>query len=190
MFGSSQGTFAEYIKVRPSMLLQRLPPNWTPIEAAGLAATAPVSYGALITHGKLCAGQTVLIHGAAGGLGLMAVQIAKAVGARVIATVGTAEKLIVTQRFGADESILYSNDKWPAKVLELTGGAGVDIVYDPVGLVERSLKCVKHRGTISIIGFAGSEGAIEKIPTNRVLLKQVKIVGYVSDFGKAEKHEN
>jgi NADPH2:quinone reductase len=112
-----------------------VPSHWSFAEAAGLAATAPVGYGALVVRAGLKKGETVLVHGAAGGLGLMAVQVAKAVGARVIATGGSEEKLAVTRRFGADETVNYSDPNWHQNVLALTVGEGVDVVYDSVGLV-------------------------------------------------------
>ena len=180
VFGSGQGSFAELISVKSSNI-RRIPDSWSFRDAAGLAATAPVSYGGLIVRGNLKRGETVLIHAAAGGLGLMAVQIAKAIGARVIATAGSKEKLQVAMRLGADDCVNYSNsDSWWKEVLNLTTGAGVDVVYDPVGLVDKSLKCLKHKGRILLIGFAGTEGTIEKIAMNRILLKQAQIIGYVS----------
>jgi len=125
----------------------------------------------------------VLVHAAAGGLGLTAVQIAKAAGARVIATASSKEKLDVAKRFGADECVNYTNLEWWKDVMELTNGDGVGVVYDPVGLVDKSLKCLKHKGRILIIGFAGIEGNLEKIAMNRVLLKQAQLIGYVSVLG-------
>jgi NADPH2:quinone reductase len=179
VFGSSQGSFAELISVKTSDL-HMMPDYWSFVEAAGLAATAPVSYGALITRGKLQQGETVLVHAAAGGLGLMAIQIAKATGAKVIATASTEEKLSVARHYGANECVNYttSNDWWK-EVLTLTSGAGVDVVFDPVGLVDQSLKCLRHKGRILVVGFAGTEGMIERIAMNRVLLKQAQILGYV-----------
>jgi NADPH2:quinone reductase len=149
------------------------------VEAAGLAATAPVSYGALITRGNIQPGDTVLIHAAAGGLGLIAVQIAKAVGCTVIATAGSIAKLEVAKKFGADHLIDYNNSEWFKHVLDITHGHGVDIIFDPVGLVDKSLKCLRHKGRILIVGFAGSEGKLEKIATNRLLLRQAVLIGYV-----------
>lgn len=125
----------------------------------------------------------MLVHAAAGGLGIMAVQIGKAVGARVIATAGSPEKLDVAKRFGADDCVNYSSPEWWNEVLALTNGSGVDVVYDPVGLGDKSLKCVKQKGRILIIGFAGTEGNLEKIAMNRVLLKQAQIIGYVGLYG-------
>ncbi len=115
----------------------------------------------------------------------MAIQISKAVGARVIATAGSQAKLDVAEACGADECVNYeTNPEWWKEVLELTNGSGVDVVYDPVGLVGKSLKCLKQKGRILVVGFAGTEGNIEKIATNRMLLRQAQIIGYVS-LGKS-----
>lgn len=111
----------------------------------------------------------------------MAVQISKAVGARVIATAGSQAKPDVANSLGADHCVHYENNHgWWKEVLELTNGIGVDVVYDPVGLVDKSLKCVKQKGRILVVGFAGTEGSIERIATNRILLRQAQIIGYVS----------
>ncbi|KAE9366987.1 quinone oxidoreductase [Stipitochalara longipes BDJ] len=185
VFGGGLGSYAEQIAVKETSL-HHIPNNWDFRDAAGLAATAPVSYGALIVRGKLQRGETVLIHASAGGLGSMAVQISKAVGARVIATAGSTAKLDVAKGYGADKCINYSsNPEWWKEVLGFTNGAGVDVVYDPVGLVDRSLKCVKQKGRILIVGFAGTEGNIERIATNRILLKQAQIIGY--RFGMTDR---
>lgn len=118
----------------------------------------------------------VLVHAAAGGVGLAAVQIAKAFGAKVIATAGTKHKLDVAKSFGADHCVDYRDSSWPDKVKKLTPkGKGVDIVYDPVGMVAQSLKCTAWNGRVLVIGFAA--GDIEKVATNRILLKNVSVVG-------------
>ncbi|KAN0091976.1 quinone oxidoreductase [Hyaloscypha variabilis] len=185
VFGSGLGSYAEQIAVKESSL-HHMPKNWDFRDAAGLAATAPVSYGALITRGRLQRGETVLIHASAGGLGSMAVQISKAVGARVIATAGSQAKLDIAKSYGADECVNYSNNPdWWKEVLGFTNGVGVDVVYDPVGLVDKSLKCVKQKGRIIVVGFAGTEGNIERIATNRVLLRQAQIIGY--RFGMSDR---
>lgn len=177
VFGGSLGSYASLISVKPSSL-HPIPDSWTFAQAAGLAATAPVSYGALITRGRLQKGETVLIHAAAGGLGLMAVQIAKAVGARVIATASSSSKLAVAERFGADECVDYSKPSWVDGIMKMTGGKGVDVVFDPVGLVDLSLKCLRQKGRVLIVGFAGTEGKLERIAMNRVLLRQAQLIGY------------
>lgn len=121
-------------------------------------------------------GDWVLVHAAAGGVGLAAVQIAKAFGATVVATAGTQHKLDVAKSFGADHLIDYRQKDWPDKVKKLTPkGRGVDIVYDPVGLIAQSMKCTAWNGRLLVIGFAA--GDIEKMATNRILLKNVSVVG-------------
>lgn len=138
--------------------------------------TAPTSYGALVTRAGVQKGDCVLIHAAAGGVGLAAVQVAKAFGATVIATAGSARKLEVAKGFGADFAIDYNIKGWEDEVKKLTPrGRGVDIVYDPVGMVNTSLKCTAWNGRILVIGFAA--GDIEKVAMNRVLLKNVSLVG-------------
>jgi len=116
------------------------------------------------------------VHAAAGGVGLAAVQIAKAFGATVVATAGGKHKLDVARSFGADHVVDYKEKNWPEKVKKLTPkGRGVDIVYDPVGLITDSTKCIAWNGRLLVIGFAA--GNIEKVPTNRVLLKNISVVG-------------
>ncbi|KAL2061340.1 hypothetical protein VTL71DRAFT_7613 [Oculimacula yallundae] len=184
VFGGSLGSYASHILISPS-LLHPIPPTWTCAQAASLAATAPVSYGALILRGRLKAGETVLIHASAGGLGLAAIQIAKAAGATVIATASSSKKLSIAKRFGADACINYSsekgNEKWTDEVLKVTGGKGVDVVFDTVGLVGESLRCLKQKGRVLVVGFAGRDadkGDLESVAMNRVLLKQAQIIGY------------
>ena len=153
-----------------------MPQGWGFLEAAGLMVTAPTSYAALVTRAGVKKGDFVLIHAAAGGVGLAAVQVAKAFGATVIATAGSPSKLQVAKNFGADYGINYNAAGWEAEVKKLTPkGKGVDIVFDPVGLVEKSLRCMAWNGRIVVVGFAA--GAIEKVAMNRVLLKNVSIVG-------------
>lgn len=183
VFGDHSGSYAEYvtISVDQAKNLQRVPGKWSAVEAAGLGATLPVSYGALIAGG-LKSNETVLVHSAAGGLGIMAVQVASALGCRVIGTAGSQAKCAYARSFGASECFDYTQPDWHKRVLEATEGKGVDVVYDPVGLVDLSLKCIAHRGRVLVVGFAGREGNMEKIAMNRVLLKQVTLIGYVSDI--------
>lgn len=109
----------------------------------------------------------------------MAVQIAAAMGCRVIGTAGSADKCAIAEKYGAAACVDYTKSvEWWKEVLELTGGRGVDVVFDPVGLVDLSLKCIAHFGKLLVVGFAGGE--IEKIAMNRVLLKQASLIGYVS----------
>jgi NADPH:quinone reductase len=162
-------------------------PSWTFAEAAALGATLPVAYGALRLRAGLRLGDTVLIHAAAGGLGLAAVQLCVALGFRVIGTAGSAAKCRVAERFGALRCINYNESlQWWDDVRALTSpeqggqGRGVDVVFDPVGLVGDSLRCLADRGRILIVGFAGREGDMEALRMNKILLKQATVLGYVS----------
>ena len=147
--------------------------------------TAPTAYAALVIRAGVKRGDWVLVHAAAGGVGLAAVQVAKALGAHVIATAGSEGKLDVVRKggFGVEGGVVYSGKGkgkgkggWEEEVRALTpGNRGVDVVFDPVGLVNASLKCVAWNGRIVVIGFAAGE--IEKVAMNRVLLKNVSLVG-------------
>jgi len=140
-----------------------------------------VSYGALISVAQLKAGETVLVLGASGGLGVMAVQIAKAVGARVIAVVGGKEKAEVVKSVGADEVVDYGRDGWEARVKALGNGReGVDVVYDGIGAVESGIRCLRYRGRLVVVGFAARGGKMENLKVNKILLKGVAVFGYVS----------
>ena len=138
--------------------------------------TAPTAYAALVTRAQIKQGDTVLVHAAAGGVGLAAVQVAKTFGATVIATAGSARKRAVARQYGADHCVDYGTAGWEKAVKALTPGQrGVDIVFDPVGMVDGSLRCTAWNGRIVVVGFAA--GTIEKIAMNRVLLKNVAVVG-------------
>ncbi|KAJ1956447.1 hypothetical protein GGI12_005304 [Dipsacomyces acuminosporus] len=175
VFGSNPtGAYAEYIAV-PARQCFHIPSTLSFEQAAGLYITYPTSYAALVLRAGIKAGDWVLVHAAAGGVGIAAVQIAKAFGAKVIAAIGNEGKFDICQKQGADYCINYREPDWTDKVLEITGGKGVDIVYDPVGLVEKSLKCIAWNGRAVVVGFAA--GAIEKIAANRILLKNIAVTG-------------
>ncbi|KAI4287716.1 MAG: hypothetical protein L6R35_003028 [Caloplaca aegaea] len=175
VFGSSQGGYATHVCAREESLMP-VPPGWGFPEAAGLMVTAPTSYAALVHCAGVQEGHYVLIHAAAGGVGLAAVQVAKAFGATVIATAGSKRKWEVARDFGADYTVDYNRDGWPEEVRKLTPkGRGVDIVFDPVGMINASLKCTTWGGKMLIIGF--TSGNIEKVAMNRVLLKNVSLIG-------------
>lgn len=186
VFGASQGSYATRVSAGEHELLP-VPKGWSFTDAAGLFVTAPTSYGALVLRAGIKAGDWVLVHAAAGGVGLAAVQVAKAFGATVIATAGTPRKLEVAKQFGADHVIDYRDATWPDQVKKLTPrGRGVDIVYDPVGLVDKSTKCVAWNGRILVVGFAA--GQIEKVAMNKVLLKNISLVGiHWGMYAKNEK---
>lgn len=175
VFGSAQGTYAERVAAdwRDLVLIPR---GMTYDQAAGLFVTYPTSYEALVGRAQLKPGEWVLVHAAAGGVGLCAVQIAKAKGAKVIATAGSKEKLEIAKKLGgADEVLNYREPGWQKEVMRITGGKGVDVIYDPVGLIRDSLKCIAWKGRAIVVGFVGGE--IEKLPLNLVLLKNIAIVG-------------
>ncbi|KAL1929682.1 hypothetical protein VTP01DRAFT_1820 [Rhizomucor pusillus] len=173
VFGSGY-SFAEVITVDADKVLP-IPKNFSFEDSAGLYITWPTSYAALVLRAQLKAGEYCLVHAAAGGVGIAAVQIAKALGAKVIATAGSQDKLDIAKRFGADYAINYRDKDWTNQVKKITNGHGADVVYDPVGLVEESTKCTAWNGRIIVVGFA--KGNFEKLPTNRVLLKNISIVG-------------
>ncbi|KAI5467451.1 hypothetical protein BGZ63DRAFT_419155 [Mariannaea sp. PMI_226] len=175
VFGAQQGAFGTRLCAKEESLLP-VPPGWSFQDAAGLFVTAPTSYAALVVRANVKQGDYVLVHAAAGGVGLAAVQVAKAFGATVIATASTQRKLDIAKSYGADHVVSYNDADWHAKVKALTPSKrGVDIVYDPVGLVDASTKCTAWNGRILIVGFAA--GKIEKVAMNKVLLKNIALVG-------------
>jgi NADPH2:quinone reductase len=155
-------------------------------EAAVFRNVYHTAYHALLQRGRLKAGDWVLIHGAAGGIGLPAIQIAKLYGANVIATASTEEKRAVCLEEGADHAIDYQTG-FRDKVMELTGGRGVDIVYDPVNgpTFEESLRCLAWSGRILILGFLGGAPALAR--TNYLLIKGIEAIG-VRIGGLSEAH--
>lgn len=180
VFGGGLGSFAQKICVDEASV-RRVPEQWSNAEACAVGASGAVSYGALVGVTQVKAGETVLVLGASGGLGVMAVQIAKALGAKVIAVVGDAEKGEMIRSIGADDVVDYHGDRWEDKVRDLTPGKqGVEVVYDAIGAVESGLKCLKYRGRLVIVGFAARGGKMENVRANRILLKSAMVHGYVS----------
>ncbi|MEH6548884.1 MAG: NADPH:quinone oxidoreductase family protein [Pseudomonadales bacterium] len=186
----SHGFFAEKIAVAQQMVLP-MPEGLSFTQAAGVSMTYFTSYYALKQRANLQAGETVLVLGAAGGVGITAVEIAKSMGATVIAAASTDEKLELAKSMGADHLINYTNEALKDKVKELTGGRGVDVVYDPVGgdFSEAALRCMAWNGRFLVIGFAS--GPIPKIPINITLLKGCSIIGvFWGAFAAAEPEVN
>jgi NADPH2:quinone reductase len=169
------GGYAE-AAVAPERQVYALPPALSFEEGAAFGLVYQTSYCALVHRARLRAGEWLLVHGAAGGVGLSAVQIGKALGARVIATAGAPKKLEVARRAGADHLINYRTEDWVTRVKEITGG-GADVIYDPVGgdVFDGSSKCIGFEGRLLVIGFAG--GRIPEIAANRILLKNISVVG-------------
>ena len=170
------GGFADKCVVDQKLCMP-LPNDLSFEQGAGFTVTYATSYHAFRQSTKLKAGETVLVLGAAGGVGITAVEIAKAMGARVIAAASSDEKLAFARDAGADETINYSKQPLKETVKELTGGKGVDVVYDPVGgeLAQQALRSLAWHGRYLVIGFAS--GDIPNFPINITLLKEASIIG-------------
>lgn len=184
------GAFAEEVAVDAAKCMP-LPPGADFKLAAGFGLTYGTSYHALSDRANLQPGETLLVLGAAGGVGLAAVELGKLMGARVIAAASSDDKLETCKRHGADLTINYEREDLRAAIKTLTGGEGVDVVYDPVGgrYAEPALRGVRWRGRYLVVGFAAGE--IPKIPLNLTLLKGCSIVGvFWGDFAKREPRRN
>ena len=155
----------------------RIPDSMSFDEAAAFTITYGTTYHALVDRAHLQAGEVLLVHGAAGGVGLNAVELGKLLGAMVIATVGSDEKIDIVKQYGADHVINYTKQDFRGVVKELTGGEGADVIYDPVGgdVCDQSMRCINWNGRLLIIGFAG--GRIQDIKANMILLKGCSVVG-------------
>ncbi len=163
--------------VASTQLVMPLPPELDFEQGAGYAVTYGTSYHALKQSASIQAGETLLVLGAAGGVGSAAVEIGKAMGARVIAAASSDQKLAFAKESGADELINYSEQPLKETVKRLTDGAGVDVVYDPVGgdLAQQALRSLAWHGRYLVVGFAA--GDIPKFPANIALLKEASIIG-------------
>ena len=170
------GAFAEFVAV-PAKGLRKIPDNMDFPTAAAFPMVYTTSYYALKQRAQLRAGETLLVLGAGGGVGMAAVELGKIMGARVIAAAGSAEKLAFAQKLGADELVDYSDGELKEKVKELTGGAGADVIYDPVGgdLFDQCCRCINWNGRLLVIGF--TSGRIPAYKANLALLKGSSMVG-------------
>lgn len=170
------GGMAEQICVHAQKVVP-LPDAIDYVPAAAFLLAYGTAYHALRQRAQLQAGETLAVLGAAGGVGLAAVEIGKLMGATVIAAASTTDKLKLTAEYGADHLINYTDTSLKDGIHEITAGAGADVIYDPVGgeLFEQSLRAVAWRGRVLVIGFAS--GQISKIPANLPLLKGSSIVG-------------
>ena len=169
------GGFAE-VAVAPAHFTFRLPDALDFAQGAGLILNYHTAYFSLVNRGRLSAGETVLVHGAAGGVGTATLQVAKGLGARTIAVVSSDAKEAVAREAGADE-VVRSDGDWLAAVRELTGGRGADVLYDSVGgdLFADSVRALAPEGRLLVVGFAG--GQIPTVEANRLLLRNVSVVG-------------
>lgn len=170
------GAFAEEV-VAPESNLLPVPDNMPDEKAAGFMMVYGTSYYALKQRANLQPGETLLVLGASGGVGLAAVELGKAMGAKVIAAASSSDKLRIAKDAGADELINYTDEPLKDAVKKLTKGKGVDVIYDPVGgdFTEQALRTMAWNGRHLIIGFAA--GDIPKVPANLTLLKGCSVVG-------------
>lgn len=171
------GAFAQEVAVTVNHAVAHLPDNVDMVAAAAFPLTYGTSFHALKDRGQLKPGETVLVLGASGGVGIAAVQLAKIMGARVIACASTAEKLATCRRHGADEVINYETENLRDAIRRLTNDKGVDVVCDQVGgkHAEPALRSMAWNGRYCVVGFAS--GSIPQIPLNLVLLKGCSILG-------------
>jgi NADPH:quinone reductase len=180
------GGFAQEVKAEARRVL-KLPASMDFKTGAAFGLAYATSDHALRDRGELKAGETLLVLGAAGGVGLAAIEIGKAVGARVIACASSEDKLAVCREHGADATINYAADDLREQIKAQTGGSGPDVIYDPVGgpFTEPALRSIAWRGRLLVVGFAA--GDIPKIPLNLTLLKGCAIVGvFWGDFARRE----
>ena len=184
------GAFAEQVRA-PADVLMPMPPDMDFDIAAAITLTYGTSHHAVVDRGQLKAGETMLVLGAAGGVGLAAIEIGKALGARVIAAASSAEKLEVCRAHGADVLIDYSKEDLREALKAATAGRGPDVIYDPVGgpYTEPALRSIAWRGRHLVIGFAAGE--IPKLPWNLMLLKGASVVGvFWGEFARREPKAN
>jgi len=187
---SGTGGFGTHT-LAPAALCLPLPSGFPFVDAAAFIMTYATSHHALLDRGQLKAGETVLVLGAAGGVGTAAIQIAKAAGARVIAAASTDEKCALCQSIGADATINYSKENLREALKALTDSKGPDVIYDPVGgdLAEPAFRSIAWRGRYLVVGFAA--GPIPSLPLNLPLLKGASLVGvFWGDFAKREPKAN
>lgn len=187
---SGTGGFATHT-LAPAAMCMPLPADFPFVDAAAFIMTYATSHHALMDRGQLKAGETVLVLGAAGGVGTAAIQIAKAAGARVIAAASTDEKCALCKAQGADATINYSQGDLREAIKAATDGKGPDVIYDPVGgnFAEPAFRSIAWRGRYLIIGFAS--GPIPSLPLNLPLLKGASLVGvFWGEFAKREPQNN
>ncbi len=187
---SGTGGFATHA-LAPAKLCMPLPEGFSFVDAAAFIMIYATSHHALVDRAQLRAGETVLVLGAAGGVGTSAIQIAKTMGARVIAAASTDEKCALCKAEGADDTINYSTANLREAIKTLTQGKGPDVIYDPVGgdFAEAAFRSIAWRGRYLVVGFAA--GPIPSLPLNLALLKGASIVGvFWGDFSRREPQAN
>lgn len=181
--GARFGGFAEYAVVKAEGL-QKKPDNLSHEQAASYSAAYLTAYAALVRRGNLKAGETLLVHGASGGVGMAAVDVGKLLGATVIATGGSDEKLAKVKAYGADH-VFNTAGGFRQQVKDLTDGRGADVIYDPVGgdVFDESVRCIAFEGRLLVIGF--TSGRIATVSTNMPLIKGFSVVGVrAGEYGR------
>ncbi|MFZ6672431.1 NADPH:quinone oxidoreductase family protein [Undibacterium sp. Xuan67W] len=184
------GAFAQQV-LAPAQAVMPMPPGMDFDTAAAITLTYGTSHHAVVDRAQLKAGETMLVLGAAGGVGLAAIEIGKALGARVIAAASSDEKLAICKEHGADLTINYSTEDLREAIKAATDGKGPDVIYDPVGGIyaEPAFRSIAWRGRYLVIGFANGE--IPKLPLNLTLLKGASLVGvFWGEFAKREPKAN
>ncbi len=178
------GSYAEY-SIADATQVWPIPDGMSFAEASGFLVVYQTSYLALLLRANLQPGEWLLVHAGASGVGMSAIQIGKAAGARIIATAGSQQKLAFCTAQGAEHVVNYRDEIWVDRIKEITGGSGADVIYDPVGgdVFDLSTKCIAPQGRLVVVGFAG--GRIPTIAANRVLLKNMSVVG--SYYGRYSK---
>jgi NADPH2:quinone reductase len=185
-----QGAFAQQVVV-PEKAVMPMPPGMDFDTAAAITLTYGTSHHAVVDRAQLKAGETMLVLGAAGGVGLAAIEIGKALGARVIAAASSDEKLEICRQHGADATINYTTEDLRAAIKAATDGKGPDVIYDPVGghYAEPAFRSIAWRGRYLVVGFANGE--IPRLPANLMLLKGASLVGvFWGDFASREPKAN
>lgn len=177
IFGVRPGAFAEYVRLKAAGKLMKLPADWSFAEGAGFRVAAQTAFHSLVHRAALKKGETLLVHGASGGVGFAAVQLGKHLGARVIATGSDDTRLAVVRASGADEIVNYRSGDFVAAVKALTDGRGCDVIYDPVGgeVLEKSVRAAAYGARLLVVGF--TSGGPSKLMSNHILIKGLSVLG-------------
>ncbi len=181
--GNKTGGFAEYA-ILPAGSVRELPDNFGYAEAASFGAAYLTAYVSLVRRARIESGETLLIHGASGGVGMATIDVGKMLGATVIATSGSDAKLDALTAYGADY-VINTRDGFRERVKELTGGKGADVIFDPVGgdVFDESTRCIAFDGRLLVIGF--TSGRIAEVKTNIPLIKGFSVVGVrAGEYGR------
>ncbi len=182
--GARIGGFSEYA-VTPAAILRPKPANLSFSQAAGYATAYLTAYVSLVRRAQVEAGEWVLVHGAAGGVGLAAVDLAKHLGCKVIAASASDEKLAIIEKEYAPDAVVNVTGGFREKVKEITGGRGADVIYDPVGgdVFDESVRCIAFNGRILSIGF--TSGRLPVLPVNMALIKGFSVMGVrAGEYGR------